>query len=290
MISVILPAYNEEKAIGEVIRNIQSILTGMKHEILVIDDGSDDTTGDVADKAGAKVIRHPHNIGYGRSLKDGIRVAQYDIIVISDADGSYPAEHIPALLDRFRQGFNMVVGQRTGAHYDESLYKMLLRKVLTWLVEFTTGRNIPDINSGLRVFSKREILPHIDHLCETFSFTTSMTLAYMMTSKFVTYIPIGYHKRVGSTKVHLFRDSLRTLQIIVQSILFYNPIKLFLAISFFHAFLAALLLIIAVIFKLSFAYFLSMGSVFMVFLVFYLGLHADLMRQLRGSNHEKSMD
>ena len=121
----------------------------------------------------------------------------------------------------------MVVGARTGKYYRESIMKSLLRIILKFLVEFTAGRSIPDINSGLRVFSKKTITNYLQHLCNTFSFTTSLTLAYMMTGKFVEYIPIEYGKRMGVSKVRLFRESLRTLQYITQSIIYYNPLKLF---------------------------------------------------------------
>ncbi len=142
---------------------------------------------------------------------------------------TYPFTEVPKLLEEYHKGFDMVVGARTGEHYRESNLKSPLRKILKFLVEFTAGRKVPDVNSGLRVFSKTTIIAYLNHLCDTFSFTTSMTLAYMMTGKFVKYIPIPYDKREGKSKVRLFRDSLRTLQYILQAINYYNPIKIFLS-------------------------------------------------------------
>lgn len=115
MISVIIPALNECNAIVDTIGRIKAALAGAQltpYEIVVVDDGSNDGTGRLAEEAGARVLRHPHNIGYGRSLKDGIMAATYDTIVISDADGSYPLEAIPTLVERYNQGFDMVVGAR----------------------------------------------------------------------------------------------------------------------------------------------------------------------------------
>ena len=123
MISVVIPALNERNAIVETVERTREVLAAAKlepFEIVVVDDGSDDGTGELAKQAGAHVLRHPHNIGYGRALKDGIAAAQYDIIVITDADGSYPIEEIPALVALYQSGFDMVVGARTGKQYRES--------------------------------------------------------------------------------------------------------------------------------------------------------------------------
>ena len=198
MISVVIPALNEEIAIGATIAGVSEVLTAAKlvpFEIVVVDDGSSDQTGKIAAAAGAKVVRHPHNVGYGRSLKNGIAAAQYDMIAICDADGTYPASAIPELVRLHRDGFDMAVGQRQGPHYRESMLKMPMRALLRFLVEWTAGRHIPDINSGLRVFSRTAVTQYFSHLCDTFSFTTSMTLAYMMTGRFVAYTPIDYFER-----------------------------------------------------------------------------------------------
>lgn len=280
MISVVVPAYDEERAIVETIERIQKSLSGSSHEVIVVDDGSLDGTASLAEKAGAKVLRHPHNIGYGRSLKDGIAAAKNDTIVITDSDGTYPIEKIPELLAEYKKGFDMVVGARTGPHYRESATKSLLRLILKILVEFTTGRQIPDINSGLRVFSKKEITPYFSQLCETFSFTTSLTIAYMMTGKFVAYKPIPYDKRNGDSKVWLLRDSLRTLQFIVQVILHYNPIKLFLVLSGFTLFLSAVCFVSFALTNLQGRLFIGLIGVFASVIVFAIGLLADLLRQI----------
>ncbi len=234
MISVVIPAYNEEGAIAQTIESARAALAQghlSPGEVIVVDDASTDRTAELAERAGARVIRHPGNAGYGRSLKDGILAAQHDIIVIADADGTYPLDKIPELVDVHKKGFSLVVGARQGNNLDSSLMKKGLRWILKWIVEFTTGRPIADINSGLRVFSKKEIVPFFPTLSNAFSFTTSMTLAYMMSSLYVTFIPIPYHKRVGEVKVRLFRDALRTFQYITEAILIYNPIKLFLVLA-----------------------------------------------------------
>jgi glycosyltransferase involved in cell wall biosynthesis len=282
-VSVVIPAYNEENGIGLTVRSIRDVFRRAgfgAYEIVVVDDGSSDMTAHHAHEAGARVVTHPHNVGYGRSLKDGIAAARHDTIVITDADGTYPVERIPDLLQQYTRGFDMAVGQRTGEHYKESAIKAPLRSILKYLVEFTAGRRIPDINSGLRVFRRDTVLPYFQHLCDTFSFTTSLTLAYMMTGKFVAYLPMDYHSRIGKTKVRLFRESLRTLQYIVQAIIYYNPLKIFLIMSALCLLFAAFTLVVAMIFQITSAFILSVGSILVAILVFALGLLADLLKQI----------
>lgn len=283
MISVVIPAFNEESAIEETVRHVREVLDKVNlsdGEIIVVDDGSTDRTGDIAEAAGARVLRKLQNMGYGNSLKLGIRAASHDTIVITDADGTYPIDEIPTLLAKYREGFHMVVGARTGENYHESIIKAPLRKILTWLVEFTAGRKIPDINSGLRVFSKEEALPFFDHLSEGFSFTTSITLGYMLKHKYVEYLPIPYHKRIGTTKVRLFRDSLRTLQFIVQAILYYNPMKIFLILAGVSAAIGVVMVFAGFFFKMLTAALLGVGGILVAVVVFALGLLGELLRQI----------
>ncbi len=283
MITIVIPAYNEEEVIGETVLRCKKVLedlVGKEGEVIVVDDCSKDETYERAVKAGAKVLTHPHNAGYGRSLKDGIHAAQYDTIVITDSDGTYPIESIPDLYKEYQKGFDMVVGARQGKNYDESFKKKNLRLILKFLVEFTAGRKIDDINSGLRIFSKKTISKYFDTLCDTFSFTTSVTLAYMMTGKFVKYIPIEYHKRVGQSHVKLFKDTLRTLQYIVEAILFYNPIKIFLILCFASLGFSMVSLITGVIWQIKSAFYLFAGGILVTFLLFGLGMIAVLLKQL----------
>jgi glycosyltransferase involved in cell wall biosynthesis len=283
MISIVIPAFNEAGAIAGTIHAIRQMLSTTPEadaEILVVDDGSKDDTGVLAEQAGARVVRHPHNVGYGQALKTGINAARHDTIVITDADLTYPAEAIPELVADYRNGYDMVVGARTGHHYEGSLFKGPLRNLLKFLVEFSAGRSVPDANSGLRVFSRQTITGYLPHLCDTFSFTTSLTLAYMLTGRFVNYLPIAYHARVGTTKVKLLKDSLRTLQYIVQAIIYYNPLKIFLLLTLLTISLSVAGFATAAVTGLNAPYFLGVGGMLMSIVVFALGLLADLLRQI----------
>jgi glycosyltransferase involved in cell wall biosynthesis len=282
MISVVVPAYNEQDAIAPTIEAIRAMLDGAgwrDGEIVVVDDGSTDATAARAEAAGAIVIRHPANAGYGRSLKDGIKAAKHDLIAITDADGTYPIDRIPGLVAKIRAGFDMAVGARQGEAYRESALKHPLRLLLKFLVEFTAGQSVPDPNSGLRVFRRRDIVAHFPALSQGFSFTTSATLAYMSTGKFVVYEPIPYAKRVGTSKVRLLRDSLRTLQFIVQAILFHNPLKLFLCLSLTALAAASVFALAATLFGGWVAWSFAILGVAIAALSGVAGLLADLIRQ-----------
>ncbi|BAP55388.1 glycosyl transferase family 2 [Thioploca ingrica] len=235
MLSVIIPARNEESAIGQTIESIISNLkvAQIEHEIIVINDGSTDHTGKIVDafeKQGiVHVIHHPQPGGYGHSLKEGILQASYDLIAITDADGTYPHDKLPELYKVIvEEGYDMVVGARTGPEYRGTFLKMPARWVFLWLSEYATGQKIDDINSGLRIFKKEIVLKYLHTISNGFSFTTTITLAALLNGYFVKYIPINYYKRIGKSHIRYWRDSLRSLQIIIENILYYNPFKLFL--------------------------------------------------------------
>jgi glycosyltransferase involved in cell wall biosynthesis len=281
-LSALIPAFNEESSVSGTIAAIRQTLTGVgiEHEIIVIDDGSTDGTGKTAEAAGAKLLRHPANGGYGRALKTGLREAAGEWVVIADADGSYPTEKIPELLG-FVPAFDMVVGARSGTHYRGSLFKWWGRKVLTMMVRFVTGVNVPDVNSGLRVFRKAVALRNLDRIGNGFSFTTTLTLAMLLEGHFIRYVSIPYHARVGRSKVRFRRDVLRTLQIVVVAIVAYNPIKLFLLLVQACLVIALGCLVLdAVLARGTHAALILAVMGGTAVLVFSLGLIADLLRRL----------
>ena len=228
-ISIIIPALNEEGAIGETIKKIQDVFASTKRrfEVIVVDDGSTDDTGKKAEEAGARVIRHPINTGYGSALLSGIASARYELIGMIDGDGSYQPEDFHKLLE-FGDDFDMVIGARTGVHYRGSFLKTPAREAFHWLAQYITGEKIPDVNSGMRVF-KKEAIAKIEHIiCRGFSFSTTLTLNLLSGGSFVKFVPISYHKRVGRSHVRYLRDTLRAGQIMVETLIYFNPIKIML--------------------------------------------------------------
>lgn len=290
MPSIIIPAYNEEGGIALVVDGIRSTLEKSEYsdfEVIVVDDGSTDQTAKLAEESGARVVKNVQNIGYGFSLKQGIKAANHDTIVIADADGTYPVEMIPVLLRKYDEGFDLVVGQRTGAHYRESLIKSPLRYVLKWLVEFTVGRRVPDVNSGLRVFSRELVMTLFSRLSNKFSFTTSQTLAYMLHMKYVHYVPIDYAARIGKSKVRLFHDSLGALQMIVSAIIYFNPLKLYLILCLISASMGAVTIFFGLYWNVIEAVLLGVLAFLITIVIAALGLLAENIRQQNSSRIEK---
>lgn len=225
-ITVVIPAFNEEGAIAPTIKGAGEVLTaaGLKYEIITVDDGSTDKTAAAAEAAGSKVIRHPINRGYGRSLLSGIHAAAHDWILIIDADGSYPPAEIAKLLPHV-PAFDMVVGAREGSLFWGTPVKALMRFIYLRIARFVAGEPIPDANSGLRIFRKEAVSTSMPVLCYGYSFTTTMTLSFLNAGRFVRFEPIRFTERVGHSKVKPVRDILRTLQIMTQVILYFNPMK-----------------------------------------------------------------
>lgn len=236
--TVVIPAYNEGDAISETLAELKVALSAIQtpSEILVIDDGSSDATYDNAVRGDVTVIRHPTNSGYGRSLLTGIEAARFNTIAIVDGDGTYPVMELPALLAYYNRGFHMVVGARQGRYYLSSPSKTILRSIFRFLAEYTCGRQIPDINSGFRIFNRQPVMKWRDSMSTGFSFTTTVTLLFMLNNLMVGYMPISYSKRVGSSKVRLLRDGLRSLQIIITTIAQFNPLKLYLLLAMINVF------------------------------------------------------
>lgn len=232
-LSIIIPAYNEEEVITSIIQEIQAILhkEGVENEIIVINDGSTDKTGELAAQEKVKLINNPVSAGYGHAIDTGIQAAKYEYIVTIDADGSYRPEDIVRLLPHMKS-FDMVIGARSGKEYRGTFFKYPARLLFLKLAEFTAGVKIPDVNSGLRIFRKTAYQKIPSALvCHGFSHSTTMTIAFILNYFFVTFIPIEYRARIGHSKIRYVRDTLRSLQGIVRTILYYNPFKLVLLLT-----------------------------------------------------------
>ena len=232
--SVIIPCYNEEEAIHDTIRRLRADLGRQdSYEIIVIDDGSTDGTAKLlaqlsTEDLSLRILTHERNMGYGAALKSGIQKSRSDIIVITDADGTYPCEPILDMLTLLNDAeADMVVGSRTGANVSypflRRIPKVFLRRYASWIA----GKNIPDLNSGLRIFRKSISLRFFNILPDGFSFTTTITLSMITNFYDVRYFPVDYAQRVGRSKIRPIKDTATFLQLIVRTGVYFAPLRVF---------------------------------------------------------------
>ena len=226
-ISVIIPAFNEETALASVLSDIRVALDEqcIEAELVVVDDGSTDGTAAIARAAGARVLRHRSNRGYGAALKAGITAARHDIIAMTDADGTYVSSDIPTLL-RVLDGADMVVGARTGPTVHIPLARRPAKWLLNRLAEFVTGARIPDLNSGLRVFRRPMVMQYFPILPDQFSWTTTITMALHCDKYAVKYVPVNYLRRTGRSKI-VPRDAGSFALLILRTAMLFRPLRVF---------------------------------------------------------------
>ena len=239
-VTVVIPAFNEESAVGDEVASVRRELLrrDIAHEIIVVDDGSADDTAKCAEAAGARVLRHLENRGYGASLKTGIRAAKHEVIVITDADGTYPPDQIPPLVSLLDQA-DMAVGARVGKTVRIPLIRRPAKWILGALAQFIAGRRILDLNSGLRAFRRDCVQQYFLILSNRFSFTTTATLALFADDYRVVYHPIDYHARVGRSKITPWHF-MDFLILVLRMAMFFQPLRVFLPLSLVFGALGAL--------------------------------------------------
>ena len=230
-VTIIIPAFNEAKSIGQVIQKIKNV--DRNYKVIVIDDGSKDDTVDIAKKAGAKVIRHPYNIGNGAAIKTGIRNTTSQKIVMMDADRQHQPEDIPKLVSELDK-YHMVIGARN-KNSKVSPFRQFGNIILSWTASFFTEMNIPDLTSGFRAVRRENIVEFLDILPNKFSYPTTITLAFIKKGYFIKFLPLDeiQRRQKGRSKLSPFRDAIRFLLIILKIVTLFDPLKIFFPISVF---------------------------------------------------------
>ena len=284
-LSVVIPAFNEAGAVRSVVEAAWRVLKdlGTDHEVIVVDDGSEDATASEAAAGGGRVIAHPANAGYGAAILTGVAQARFDLIAILDADGSYPPEELAKIVPHAR-AFDMVIGERTGQAYRGGVLKRRGRWAFGWLARFVTGQRIPDVNSGMRVFHRR-VLEDAGHIvCRGFSFSTTLTLSALTAGRFVKHVPIAYLPRVGRSHVRYLRDTLRAAQILVEAAVYHNPTKTAVSLACLPAAAAAVLVVVSAGVRSPLLFATGLICFLTALLIFVLGLVMDSVR-MHGRRH-----
>jgi glycosyltransferase involved in cell wall biosynthesis len=228
-ISVVIPAYNEEGSIGEIVKRVRSLIH--ESEIIVVDDGSEDATARVARDCGAIVCSHPYNIGNGAAIKNGIRMATGDILVFMDGDGQHDPADIETMLSYFPD-YDMVVGARSGSD-QASFGRALGNKMYNWFASYVTKFGVKDLTSGFRAVKADIARGFLYLLPNTYSYPTTMTLGVLRNGNSVKYLPIRTQKRrQGKSHIRIFHDGVRFFMIITRIATLYSPMRVFLPVSF----------------------------------------------------------
>ena len=281
MISIIIPAYNEADALTYTVEECLNVLDKNFDggEVIVVDDCSNNPVK-ISDDTRVRYIRNLNNLGYGASLKRGIATAKNDEIAILDADGTYPPNAILECHEMYLNGYDLVIGDRSNNFRDRLLFKGFMRKLLHLFVAFITGMKINDVNSGLRLFSKEKVERFLLRFSNGFSFTTSQTISYSLSKLSICFVPIQYGKRKGKTKVKFFRDAFRAFQYMVELLVIYNPIKLFLLLSIFTFILGLPFLIIAFFLSISILIFVAFTLLMMMILLVSIGIMLSRFKEM----------
>ncbi|TFG91008.1 MAG: glycosyltransferase family 2 protein [Syntrophobacterales bacterium] len=230
-ISIVIPAYREEKVISSVVSDIRRVMdmTGRTYEILVIDDGSDDETAAEAQKAGARILSHPYNIGNGAAVKTGIRNARGELLVTFDGDGQHSPEDIPRLLEKM-DAYDMAVGART-KNSESSFHRTMANRLYNCFATYMCKRRIEDLTSGFRAIKTEIARRFVSLLPNSFSYPTTITMAVVRSGYSLVYVPVMTTRRVGKSKIKLMKDGSRFFLIIVKIATLFSPMRVFLPVS-----------------------------------------------------------
>jgi glycosyltransferase involved in cell wall biosynthesis len=243
MISIIIPVYNEEEAIGDDLDTIIQTMSGsdVPWEIIVVDDGSTDASAEIVrqrlrpeaqpEGEGVRLIQHAHNRGTGAARTTGLQHARGDVIVMTDGDGTYPNQDIPRLLAHIGE-YDMVIGARRMEAGSLKWLRSPTKLFIRLLASYLTGVKIPDVNSGLRAFKKSVAERFLDILPTTHSWVGTQTVAFLSEGYAVKFIPIDYYKRKGrKSSFHPISDTYNYISLVVRTIMYFNPLKVFLPVA-----------------------------------------------------------
>lgn len=284
-LTVVIPAYNEEHGLTKVLPELSKNLEN-GWEVIVVDDGSTDRTAEIV-KGFKKIrlIKHPYNKGYGAALKTGIRAAKNETILLMDSDGQHSIKDFHRIIKKFgEEDYDLVIGARSSEAYQVKS-RVPGKFLLTKTAEYLMGTKIKDLNSGLRIFKKSKVVPFFNILPNSFSFSTTSTLAFLKEAYNVVYIDIETEKREGrKSSVKFARDGSRTLLLITRVVMLFNPLKIFFPVSVLTFALGVLWGLYGVV---IFQRIPNSSVILMVFgmFLFFFGMLADQTSSIRRQIH-----
>jgi len=285
LVSIIIPVYNEEQAIGDdldlIIKTMEA--TNYDYEIIVVDDGSTDSSADIArQRSQVRLIRHPYNRGTGAARTTGVEQAKGDVIVMTDGDGTYPNQDIPRLLG-YMDEYDMVVGARRRESGTLRWLRSPVKHLIRLLASYLVGIRIPDLNSGFRAFKKDLARKYLSILPRTHSWVSTITIAFLSDGHTVKHVPIDYYPRKGRSTFRPVADTYNYLSLVARTIMYFDPLKVLLPVALLLGTVAVAKLVRDLVTYRTF--YIPGDTLLIVFVaaqVFVIGLLADLIvRRIR---------
>jgi len=279
MVSVVVPAFNEEEAVGLVLDDITTVMEplGIPYELIVVDDGSTDRTRAICEaRPRVTVISHAHNRGNGAARTTGVKAAKGRYIIMTDADGTYPISAFLQMIEELAH-CDMVIGAREREMGTLKWLRSLAKEFIKALASYMTQTRIPDLNSGLRAMKRELVLEFLPILPTTHSWVSTITMAFLSSGYAVKWIPIAYYKRIGRSTFHPINDTYNYLLLVVRTIMYFNPLRLFLPVSLVLFLLGAIKVVYDIV---AYNFHFAPSTMLLIFSAFQLGaigLLADLI-------------
>jgi glycosyltransferase involved in cell wall biosynthesis len=281
-VTVVIPARNEAASVGQVVSGARAVLDAYPEaRVIVVDDGSSDATAARAAEAGAEVLTVRTRHGYGAAVKRGLLAATSPVIVLLDADETYPVEAIPPLVEAVIAGADQAVGSRVLPGANVPAVRRPVKWAIRRLASLLAGARIPDLNSGMRAFRRDRILPLLRFFPDGFSFSTTLTMVALFERWDVAWVPIPYRRRAGRSKFRPVRDTLRLILALLRAVVHFDPLRLFLPLAIGLLALAAMTIVWNVVVEVS----LTDSAVLLALSgleIFVLGLLAELIVRRTG--------
>ena len=278
-ISIILPAKNEEQGLALFLPELRALYPEV--EIIVVNDGSTDGTEKVCAEAGVKTITHPYSKGNGASIKSGARAASGEYLVFMDGDGQHSPADIEKLLNKLEEGYDLVVGARSGLGSQASVARWSANTLYNRLASWMVNRNIADLTSGFRAVNRKKFLSFLYLLPNGFSYPTTSTMAFFRAGYSVSFVPIKVSKRVGKSHINYLRDGVRFFLIIFKIGTLYSPLKVYFPTAVLIAALGVVNYLIT--FSMGGARFTNMSTMLLLggVIIFLMGLLSEQLTNLQ---------
>jgi glycosyltransferase involved in cell wall biosynthesis len=288
-ISIIIPCYNEQENIKNVISNLKNeleILNLENYEIIVINDASTDNSLEILKEINdIKIINQTYNKGYGAGLKTGAREAKNEWLLFFDADGQHNPKYIKKFIEILeKQDFDLLAGKRIG--YQGPWIRQPGKKLIHWLAKYLLGKDIKDFNCGFRLIKKENFLRFAHLYPDGFSCSTTTIFAFYKEKLNVKFVPIEINKRQGGKSMVQAHDAVTYLMLILRLITLFSPLRIFFPVSL----ILGLVGLGYLIYDLFWMFNVSEGTIFILItsiLIFFFGLIADQISALRREINRK---